>query len=418
MTLLELVVALAVSAMVVVGVAGVVNSQQKAYYGGHRVRGAQSAGRAAILEIERRLLLAGYGMDAPLAFDFDRYAGPCPTEFAGFCARDAADTSDEIVFFHRNPEYWVPGSFDAPDHSLADAWTKEPSGRAWRIVSVDPAANTLHIAARKDTTFYPGQILQAVCKGGAFYTYFTVGAKFGPLAADTDDASVTLSPVGDGTDPFRRQDATTADGCFNAKTARLFQIDRERLHVRPVTVDGEMVPYLVLDQGLDTNGDGKVTDADEIVLVEGVENLQFAYVMTNPALAPRGMDAGAVIAFAGGATGTKSAGDVTTLQFSGTVAPGQNLYRATSWYGYTYGPPPHDTRMTDHQANIRAVRVGLVARFNGRDPDAMALDPRYRGLFNMDALPAWMTDIAGMTRFEFETTVPLRNMAVRGMNDF
>lgn len=408
-TLLELIVAMAVSAAVMLGVVMVVNYQQRAYYNGNRVRAAQGSGRAALLEIERRLVLAGYGMDAPLAFDFDRYDGPCPSIFDS-CDRDSAERPDEIVFFHRDPNYWVPGTFVPPDDTDPQRWDKEPSGNAWRILSL--SEGSVQVVARKETSFLPGQILQAVCPGGTSYAYFTVDTKVDPLAAN---GTATIALLASSTsDPFRRQDSAT-DACFDGGRARMFLIRRNRLHIRPVSVGAEVVPYLVLDEGVDRDGGG-VGESDEIVLAEGIENLQLAYELTSTSLAARGLEAGTAIAFAEGAVGSTSGSGMTTLQFPGTVASGQLEYRPTSWYGYTMGPPPHATRLTDHQANIRAVRVAIVARSTLADPDGSDASPS--ALFNMSSFPAFMTEAKGFNRYTFQTTVPLRNMTVRSMNDF
>ncbi len=53
---------------------------------------------------------AGYGMAPSLAFDFNRYTGPCPPLLVSGsgCKRDRVDDSDELVFYARNPSYWVP----------------------------------------------------------------------------------------------------------------------------------------------------------------------------------------------------------------------------------------------------------------------------------------------------------------------
>ena len=44
------------------------------------------------------------------------------------------------------------------------------------------------------------------------------------------------------------------------------------------------------------------------------------------------------------------------------VPPGSSIYLPTSFFGYTFGPPAAATRLTDHQGNIRAVMVSMVAR--------------------------------------------------------
>jgi len=94
------------AALVMVAVIGIVNSQQRAYYDGHRSAPRRGRPESALQFMENELLLAGYGLDAPVAFDFDRYAGPALPRLGG-CARDATANSDEIVFHYRNPRYWL-----------------------------------------------------------------------------------------------------------------------------------------------------------------------------------------------------------------------------------------------------------------------------------------------------------------------
>ena len=408
-SLLELVVAMAVSAAVMAGLAIVVNSQQRAYYNGNRVRAAQGSGRAALLEIERRLLLAGYGMDAPLAFDFDRYVdGPCPFDS---CDRDSVEHPDEIVFFHRDPNYWVPGTFEAPDPTDPDRWKKEPSGNAWRITALAEAS--VQVAARKDTSFLPGQILQAVCPGGELYAYFTVSTAVPKLAAD-GTATIPLE-TSDANDPFRRQAAAT-DGCFTGGRARMFLIRKNRLHVRPETVDGEIVPYLVLDEGVDRDGGG-VGPSDEIVLAEGIENLQLAYELTSTALAPRGMEAGTAIAFTAGLPGATSGAGLTTL-----ALPRHGRRRTVRVpprrAGTATRTARHRTRRASPITRRTSARCASRSRPARPSPIPTAPSPPPGTLFNMNSFPAWMTEAKGFNRYTFQTTIPLRNMTVRAMNDF
>ena len=83
-TLVELLVAVAISGIVLAALFGVVQSQQTAYFQGHLQRAAQSSARQALSSVESRLSVAGYGLDGPLAFDFNRYQPfdqpvlPCP----------------------------------------------------------------------------------------------------------------------------------------------------------------------------------------------------------------------------------------------------------------------------------------------------------------------------------------------------
>jgi type IV pilus assembly protein PilW len=405
-TLIELMIALAVSSIVLAALFGVVQGQQNAYFQGHLQRAAQNSARSALAYVEQRLAMAGYGMDAPLTFDFQYYAAaPCPALAAG-CFRDSTGNSDELVFHARNSRYWLP-----EDRS----GIVDPRGNAWRVVSVD--GSTLTLAARQGDVFEKGRILQVVCKDGAKYAYVTVSQNVGPLPADVAaqplplEASVTANP-------FRRQDATALDSCFTSGAARAFLIDRFRFHVRPMQVGTGVQPYLVLDRGLDRNNDGP-DEAEEIVVAEGIESFQAGYVMTNGALAPRGTIPGLGIAFAPGFPGATSGNAMTTLSFPGTVDPGEWEYQPTSWFRYAVGPTPAiaNERLTDHQANIRAVRIAIVAR--GPEPDPGRRRTEFLlPLLNQNALPAWIPATVPYDRARIETTVPVRNMTARGLNDF
>ncbi len=411
-TLIELMVALLVTAVVLAAILGVVQAQQTAYFEGHLQRSAQGSARSALNYIEQRLSLAGAGMDAPLAFDFDRYGVdpaypmPCPALAAG-CPRDSVNGNDELVFHSRNPRYWVP-----------DNAASEPRGNAWRVLSI--FGNSLRVNARPGDLFPKGRILQIVCKNATRYAYMTVAANAGPVPGDPNlPTPVTaidiplLSPVA--TDPFRRQDTTAADGCFTGGEAHAFRIDRTRFHVRPPAAAGGL-PYLVLDAGIDANQDG-ADEAEEIIVAEGIESFQVGYVMTNPALAARGTIPGTPIAFAAGAAGATSGDGMTTLQFPGVVDPNYSEYAPTSWYGYLSGPPPAAERMTDHQANIRGVRIAIVARGPQPEPGPGRVEP-FAPILNESARPSWIQPGVAYNRARVETTVLVRNMTTRAMSDF
>jgi len=402
-TLIELMVAAAVGAIILAAVFQVVQGQQTAFYQGHLQRAAQASARAALSFVEQRVALAGYGMDASLAFDFDRYpAVPCPAEAAG-CPRDSVNGNDELVFYSRDPRFWVP-----------DDYGLDPHGNAWRILNLAPAANTVTIAGRAGDRFLPGRILQAVCKGGGRYAYFTVASLAERKVGAGDGALTVALQPSVANDPFRRQEGAT-DGCFSGGQARLFLIDRFRFHVRPVPSASGYQPYLVLDTGLRTGGDDG--EGDEIVVAEGVEVFQVGYVMTNAALPPRGTTPGTAVAFTPGDTGATAGDGITTLQFPGAVAAGMTEYQPTSWYGRALGPPPHASRLTDHQANIRGVRIAIVAR--GPEPDPRAATTNvFSPILNMNALPAWIAPAVPYARSTVETTVAVRNMTARAMTDF
>ncbi len=464
-TLVEMLVALAASAVVLTVVIGAALAQQRAFFGSEKIRAAQSSARAAQLFLEEKLRLAGFGVEPALAFDFQFYTPdhypsfPCPAE-AGGCPRDATDNNDELVFYERNPNYWVPNNL-----------TDRPAGKAWRVQGLGDAKITVDV--NQGDVFPAGQILAVVCPGGRYYTYVTVSqttpaaaaAGFGGPGAQ----EVPLLPS-DPLNPFRRQDilggatasdppsyfdqagnllaAPTPSACVSTGQARLFQIDRYRFHVRPVVVgsfaDGKTKydPYLVLDMGVDTNGDGDVDGADEMVIAEGVELFQVAYVLANPALPTpaAGASPGVAITFTPGMPGsTDVADEITTVElpppvpFGFAFAPrlnqADNPYAATSWYSYSQTPPlpSNHPRMTNAQGNIRAVQVAMVVR--SPEPTIPPSQDSLLGagfrLLNLDTVPAWIRDNAspgvewdGYQRVQVQSGVLVPNMASRGLMFF
>jgi type IV pilus assembly protein PilW len=426
-TLTELVVAMTVTVIVMSFVIVAVNAQQKSYYDGQMQRAAQGSARAGLLFLEQKLRLAGYGVDPALAFDFGTYAPStpplCPAQ-NGTCPRDAVNNNDELVFYSRNPNYWVP----------ADP-TQDPRGHAWRIVSV--VGGNLTISARQGDTFPKGQILAAVCRGGRYYAFMTVGATIPALAADNPNQVVALDPAVPA-NPFRRQDladqaisGALRAGCFQGGLARLFQVDRYRFHVRPVPAGGGFAPYLVLDMGVDLDGNGVVDDRDEMLVAEGVEIMQVAYGLANPNLPVLGAGAPiATTAAAAGTFGATTSNTLTTSGFPGAAPPlaEDSVYAPTSFYLYALGPPPDPPRLTDHQANVRQVRVAVVVRSPAPDLRArtpIVLDAAFRiPNYNLTSVPAWITASAypgpedGYMRILAETRVVLPNMTARGMTYF
>jgi type IV pilus assembly protein PilW len=404
-TLVEILIALAVSALALAAAIAAANAQQRAFYTGQKSRAAQGSGRAALLFLERTLPLAGFGMDAPLAVDFGWYdrSPVCPAALAP-CSPDRTDDADELVYYARNPNYWVP----------EDA-AGEPRGRAWHIASFAPDEVT--VRARGGDVFRRGQILQAVCVGQGVYAYFTVATTVAvPAATPTTDLEVELQPVVL-TNPFRRQDVAAAQPCLLAG-GRLFQIDRHRLHVRPVAAGGRTDPYLVLDTGTDTDGDGDVDPDDEMILADGIEAFQVSYVFSNPALPVAGAVQGTPVALRAGLPADQTAQAITPSVFPGVLAPGQFVYAPSSFYRLSLLPPVPSARLTNHQGNLRTVRVALVARSPEPDPAASANltwtagSPLLR--HNQDRAPAWVPVDGGYQRAVLETAVNLANMNVRG----
>jgi type IV pilus assembly protein PilW len=424
MTLVEILIAMAVSAIALTGAIVASNTQQLAYYSGNRVRAAQNSARSALLSIEQKVALAGYGMDAPLALDFGWYTPPaalCPSAVVTACTRDKTGDSDELVFYGRNPNYWVDPA--SPD-------VGQPRGRAWWISAQDGGSVT--ITANAGDVFRRGQILQAVCSGSLRYAYFTVAATTRSTAAPGAQQSLQVPlEATDTADPFHRQDELAALPCANAAdypSLKLFQIDRFRYHVRPIAVGGgRFDPYLVLDTGTDRDGDGDLTPDDEILIAEGIEGLQVAYVFANPAIGTAGGTSGTALTVAAAPTTPGATADtVVRTDFPGTVAAGQSPYAPSSFYPYSVLTAPA-VRQTNAQGNIRRVLVSVIARspepeLQGRSNlGYTAGSPLFR--LNQSAAPAWITDQMaggndGYQRAFADTSVNLPNMTTRTMTYF
>lgn len=239
-----------------------------------------------------------------------------------------------------------------------------------------------------------------------------------------------LEPVATA-DPFHRQDELANLPCANSagfSVLKLFQIDRFRYHVRPISVGGgRFDPYLVLDTGTDRDGDGALTTDDEILIAEGIESLQVSYLFANAGIGAAGGTPGAAMTIAAApTTPSSSANTVVVTDFPGAVAAGQPVYEPSSFYPYSLVTLPA-VRQTNAQGNIRRVLVSVVAR--SPEPELQghsnlgyaAGSPLYR--HNQSQAPAWITAQIvggndGYQRAFADTSINLPNMTTRTMTYF
>jgi type IV pilus assembly protein PilW len=448
-------IALAVTAIILVGVVAAVNSQQRSFYGGQRMREAQSSARAALLELQRTVRRAGYGMDPSYAFNFGLTpavlgGGRCPPVEMAPCPPDSVNNSDELVFYARNPNYWVPD-----DRSL------EPRGNAWRLLALDAAK--VRLEAHAGDFFPRGQIFMAVCMDASYFTYFTSDQTiWPPVAANGFAQQINLTAV-NAANPFMRQDEgdggintnREAVACYNSGFARVFRIDMFRYHIRPViryVAAGRNFydPYLMLDQGVDSTGAGglglpdTVIDAtDEIAIADNIEDFQVGYEFFNAGqyvgnmaagVPAAGLAAGTPIVFAAGVTPPvtpgSAAADQITLTGPMTPTMGRSAYEATSYFNYKMGSTPDDRRKNNNQANVRRVRIAMIGRSS--DPDFTS-NPTIQlntlgavggNLLNQNAAPAWITanylgyPYDGFQRARVDATIDILNMDSIGMTNF
>lgn len=388
MTLLELMVALTVSLVSVAAAMTLLIQQQRAYTVTAAERAQQEAGRMALQELAARLKLAGYGVDPNLAFDFgqtdvaprtDLRAPASAVRLSSYACgtaitcRDRTTGSDEVVFHARNPSF--------------------------RRVASAVSSSSITLVGELAAPLYPGQILQVSCLGGArVRAYVTVGATVAAAASPDPTKTVTIALAGGqqagGLEVFPRENAELADGCFSLTAAGsqpiVTLVDRFRYYVAWYDRTGAVVdpqtpsarPYLMLDQGLSSQGKALVTP-----VAPDVEDLQLTYLYAPavPGGAPR---------VVGGAAGVNASADIPLAMAVGTTVP-----PAMS------DPAAAPARLTGHPANIQAVRISVVVRHGERDtaiPDtsvpaaanrrAYAGQPHYR-------------------RALWETTVVPRNLA-------
>ncbi len=186
-------------------------------------------------------------------------------------------------------------------------------------------------------------------------------------------------------------------------------------------------PYLVLDTGTDTDGDGDIELDDEILIADGIENLQVAYLFAAPSLAPVGAVSDTPIALSTAAPAA-AAETIALTDFPGTGASTTEPYELSSFYKYSVTTLPVPAiRGTNAQANIRRVLLSVVARSPTPEPGGRSNHSWTAGssLFrlNQSGAPAWITDVMvdgndGYQRTVAETSVNLPNMTVRTMTYF
>lgn len=333
-TLIELMVGMTVAILIIGVVTATFLSQQRAVQALDLSREASNGSRDAMLSMQETIGRAGYGIDPRYAFDL--------TFYNTGTARDSITGPDEIVFVERDPNYYWSNS---PATTVQGCDPSAPcSGHAWQITATNAGSGTLTILAHGGESFLKGQLVLIVCANGQ-----------NPLIGEVsswNSASSTITLNVNNANPYRQMiPSSGANACYAAPGLSLFLVNRYHYHV--VTIGGD--PWLMLDRGIDYNGNGVTPEnggdlSDEIPIAHGVENIQFAYLLQPPPSPWTG----------GGAAPT---------------APDNN----TNWVvgdtpGVVETPDPtataplQNTVITDpsrynkHPANVRGIRVRITVR--------------------------------------------------------
>ena len=239
---------------------------------------------------------------------------------------------------------------------------RDPSFNAYAS-SVSPTGITLPAGKGLTEPLRKGQVLQVMCPGGIAWTYVQLSSD-----AAVGDMALALLP---GTNKFPNLNDFTPT-CFGTASGGdsvlIFKVDIFDYAIHFIDEDGNPLtpgrPYLFRRHGLDE----KNADALGEPVAEDIEALRVTFLR---------------------ADGTEFIPDPTA------EAPG---YRT---------PLDDPKRLNNHPANIRAVRIGLVARSSTRDVGS----PTNK----MDRIPAFggrpvLTGPYGFRRTLSEMSVQIRNM--------
>jgi type IV pilus assembly protein PilW len=386
-TLIELMTTVAISSVAIMAIAFALITQTQQYHAQSNRRVAQSNARQALTFLQDQLHMAGYGVDpdrAIIAFDSFDAANP---------AAAALNFPDAITLHARDPLFQ-------------------------RTVT---GANNARINFSQALTqpIPQGQILLLLCGGASAHLYVTASQ-----TAAVGDTSVNLAAAAAGaesplTSPgprFHQQDQIASDPCFTDFTQppTLVKVDRAAFYVARFDDDANAgtpsVPYLMMHRGTDLNGDGAVNAQDASPISDGVEQLQIAYVLNTTSNAPP---------LVAGVNDAVPWGDSWDANSPPPRPRMRDSYRAAS-------------RLTHHPANIRQVRVTLVARGPNtgvaqgddfHDPDLASstgtevtgLGVPWRQMENLGEDPAQLSPSGGgYERMLLRVSVAPKNLLMRG----
>jgi type IV pilus assembly protein PilW len=346
-TLVELLVGTAIGALVLTGISLVFVSQASQYQAHASRRAVQSSVRQALGYMERHVRNAGYGVDpdrAVLAYD----------------SYDAAG--------------------DARGDGFPDGLSVHSRDLYFRRLATSVGTDFLRFDRELQRPLRKGEILLVLCPGAVQYAYVTVAETTSSSATsvklDTTPAPVD-SPAGPPGALFREQARLDASCFHDGEPPVVVKVERTSFYVAAFDDDGDpatpsTTPYLMLHRGLDINGDGGIDKADATPIAVGIEQLQVAYILN-------------------------TLGDAapTLVGVDGAVPWGEQWHTGTP---ETDRPRLQDAyasprRLTSHPANIRQVRLTLVARSTQRDTQRPGDDVRTPGATGSEgpALPSGAT---------------------------
>lgn len=338
-TLIELLVGAAVGAVVLLGISMTFISQAQQYQSHASRRGIQANARQALAFMERKVRAAGYGVHPDRAvLAYDSYDVVTDTAAAGY--------PDAVVVHSRDP------LFRRTVQAVTSAQITLP------------AANALTEPMRR------GQILLLLCPLATEFAFVTVSTYLpaGSFNIPVDQLSPAAAPNSPTQGPggLFREHALIDRPCFDMAT--VVKINRSAFYVAIFDGDGDpatdgRTPYLMMHQGLDmpsdlsAEGDGVIDANDSVPVAEGIEQFQVAYVLNSntPTFQPliRGVNEDPLM-------GPQYYGE--TWQLIDPALTAYTQLHSKHWFFNSGINAGHAFRRADHPANIRQVRLTVVAR--------------------------------------------------------
>ena len=378
-SLLEIVVASAVSLVAVTAASQALVGQYMALQSRDLYRTANGAAREATQFLDSTLRMTGFGVDPRWALDFSYRCANQP-------CRDSATGPDELVVVSRDPRYryLVQGEGACTDAGGCF------SGDSWPITAATTAPASLTVTFQPGTSLEAGRVVLALCAGGQSPVMLTLDAPVSlPSSAMAGDVVLNRFSGDPTLGPYNATGSLQA--CHGQPGAAMFLIDRARFFVQ--TLNG--IPWLMLDTGRDLDGDGILPPADQddlIPVAKNVIDMQVAYALD---------------ACAGFASGPDSDGDWIIGDSKGArEEPLLNTNPAAPIYGTASTDP---SRCTLNPANVRALRVTLRIRSDRADrgkTDGWSGD-RVTNAENR----AGTLNVPGYRLFTTQLDVTLRNMS-------
>jgi type IV pilus assembly protein PilW len=346
---MELLVGTVVGSIVLLGISMTFISQAQQYQSHASRRAIQTSARQSLAFMDRKVRAAGYGVHPDRAvLAYDSYDVVSDTAVPGY--------PDAMVVHSRDPLFRRTLESASPNQLV-----------------LRPDLPALSEPMRK------GQILLVLCNLATRFAFVTVDQYLpaGTFTIPLDQADPTTAPNSPTGAPggLFREHAILNDTCFDRGDATVVMVNRSAFYVAMFDDDGNpattgRTPFLMMHQGLDmpsalsVAGDGVIDANDSVPVAEGIEQLQVAYILNvinpEPNLPPP-----PVVPIIIGVEQVP----MLPANYYGEAWQGSNA--AINAYEASLNPPNKwffeastnsTLRDDDHPANIRQIRLTVVAR--------------------------------------------------------